>query len=102
MEILKPVFLRDRKPLNGDRYAIRLFGGLLTVRRWSIGRATFARMDDTVVEKWYQEINLPSPEDMHFIIDSKIPPGAHEKERELIQRGSRMAVEYLYELIKKA
>lgn len=102
MEIFKSVFLRDRKPFDGERYLIRLFGGLLTVRRWSLKRSAFARMDDTVVEKWYKEIQLPSAEDMHFIVDSKIPPGAHEKERELIQKGSRMAVEYLYELIKKA
>lgn len=102
MVVLKPVDFKERTPVKAGRYLIQLYGGHICVKRWIPRSLEFSRMENPLIEKWYKEVILPDPNDLHFIMDDKVPKHLHFRERELILQGARMAAEYLHELLGKS
>lgn len=102
MKILRPVRLSDRTPALGGRYHLKLYGGMVCVKRWLPREFEFSRIENALIEYWYEEIELPEPDDTKFIVDSSLPAHLHPRERELILQGAYSAAAYISELLNKS
>lgn len=102
IRILKPVPIRERKPLKTARYVIEFFSGLIQVKTWRGWDQRFKTLDPDGIKHWYKFIELPSVEDMEYIVGDAVPPGAHEREKELMIKGARIAMQNLLDIIEKA
>lgn len=99
LKILKPIRLQLRKPLRSGRYPLKFFGGMTKSKNWIADKREFGRCDNSQVEFWYEEVSVPSTEDMHFIIADQLPPQISPQEKELILKGARMATEFIHGIL---
>lgn len=103
MILLKPIDYEQRKPTKQGRYVIQYYGGGVKAKNWIERNMEFGRVaNNTSIKYWYQEIQLPTPSDMHFVVESLIPSNTHPRERELMLKGARIAMEYLEKMMKEA
>ena len=101
LPLLKPIDIRKRKPFRTGRFFIRKFGGRLWADTFLLRLDRFKRIvNEESIECWYKEFDMPTANDMHFVIDKEIPAHVHPKERELILKGARMAMAHIEEVIK--
>lgn len=97
--ILKPIKLTLRKPIRGGRYPVKFYGGMVKTKNWVADKREFGRCDNAQVELWFEEVNLPSTEDMHFIVADQLPPNISPQEKELILKGARIATQFLHSIL---
>lgn len=101
LPLLKPIDYRKRKPFRTGRFFIRKFGGFLRADTFLLRLDEFKyTRNQEVIECWYKEFDMPTANDMHFVIDKEIPAHVHPKERELILKGARMAMVHIEEVLK--
>lgn len=102
MQILKPIPLKDRKPVHSGRYFVKFYGGFRQGKNWLPLKQIFGKTDNDQIEFWYKDLTLPAPKDVELIVGDKLPPGLNPRERELILQGASMAAELIHEIIDRA
>lgn len=102
IQLLKPVKLTLRKPLRNDRYFLKLVNGLNVSRRWMSYKRGFGKLPDALIDEWYEPVNIPSPEDIRYLVAEHIPPHVRYEEREAMLRGASLAIECLERHIEKS
>lgn len=101
MVILRPVRLTERTPLVGGRYHLRLYGGSICIKRWLPREFQFSRIENALIEFWYEEVELPDPQDTKNIVESTLPAHLHPREKELISQGAYAGAAYISQLLNK-
>lgn len=100
--VLKAVPFKDRKPIKGGRYPIQYYGGTLQSKRWIPDKQIFGRLtNQSAIDLWYEPISLPSPDDMQFIVQDRLPQTLAPEQKSLILQGAKLAMIELERILKK-
>lgn len=98
--LLKPVKFTERKPLRKQRLFVVLYNGARRSKTWNPGSDNFALLDKALVDVWYDEMKMPSAEDMQAMVGEIIPAHASYEERQAMLRGVRLCMERLQQYVR--
>ena len=101
IKVLVPIKLTERKPLHSGRYPIKFYSGMLQAKRWIPAKNEFGRVDEALVDAWYDEVEFPSGDDLLAIAKDDIPKQTHPDRVALLLEGMKIMARHYENILKQ-
>ena len=99
-KVLVPVKITERTTIKEGRYPIRFHSGMLQAKRWNPRLGVFGRVEEALIDTWFEEVELPSGGDLVEIAKDDIPKQTHPEKIKLIVEGMRLMARHYDAIVK--